>query len=128
MILKLVAFAVGTTLVFVILKDSFPSMAVVLSVAGCVCIAFVSLEGVRSLGNILGALVPGDGASADAVEVIARVLGIAYLTSFGSDVCADAGARAIANVLETAGKLIMLSMALPMLCGIFRSVAGIIGW
>lgn len=68
-----------------------------------------------------------EGVSAEGISIILKTLIVAYLTSFGSDICTDAGEKAIANALETVGKAIMLSMALPMLVGIFKSIKDIIG-
>jgi len=68
-----------------------------------------------------------EGVDRDALLLILKTLLVAYLTSFGCDICTDAGEKAIATALETAGKALMLSMAVPMLVGIFASVRYIIG-
>ena len=125
MIFKLVLFAIALSLILVVLSDSFKSGAVVLSVGGCVVLFAVF---VRVFSVMKSNSVPTfEGADKDAIAVILKTLAVAYLTGFGSDICTDAGQRAVANALETAGKAIMLSMALPMLLGIFESVNKILG-
>ena len=125
MIFKLVLFAIALSLILVVLSDSFKSGAVVLSVGGCVVLFSVF---VRVFSVMKSNSVPTfEGADKDAIAVILKTLAVAYLTGFGSDICTDAGQRAVANALETAGKAIMLSMALPMLLGIFDSVNKILG-
>ncbi len=125
MIFKLVLFAIALSLILVVLSDSFKSGAVVLSVGGCVVLFAVF---VRVFSVMKSNSVPTfEGADKDAIAVILKTLAVAYLTGFGSDICTDAGQRAVANALETAGKAIMLSMALPMLLGIFDSVNKILG-
>ncbi len=125
MIFKLVLFAIALSLILVILSDSFKSGALVLSVGGCVVLFAVF---VRVFSVMKSSAVPSfEGADGDAIAVILKTLAIAYLTGFGSDICTDAGQRAVANALETAGKAIMLSMALPMLLGIFDSVNKMLG-
>ena len=127
MIFKLVLFAIALSLVLVILTDSFKSGALVLAVAGCVALfaVFVKVFGVMKGAVDSASLF--DGANKDAVAVILKTLAVAYLTGFGSDICSDAGQKAVANALETAGKAVMLSMAIPMLMGIFDSVNKILG-
>ena len=127
MIFRLVLFAVGVTLVIVLIKENYKVGAAMLSVA--VCISFFAVfSGVfASLKDAIPDMGAMDGVDKDAMAVIVKALAVAYLTGFGCDICTDAGEKAIANALETAGKAIMLSMALPMLFGIFSSVRDIMG-
>ncbi len=127
MIFKLVLFAVGICLVSVVLKENFKSGAIVLTVAGCVLLFAVFVKVFDGIKTGMSALNIPDGIDTDAISIILKTLMVAYLTSFGSDICTDAGEKAIANALEAAGKAIMLSMALPMLFGIFKSVSDIFG-
>ena len=94
---------------------------------GCLALFLFFAQIFATIKDSLDILDEVSGINADAVSIIFKTLMVAYLTSFGSDICTDAGEKAIANALETAGKAIMLSMALPMLVGIFKSVRDIIG-
>jgi len=127
MIFKFVLFALGTTFILVILKENSPPMAVAFSIAACTAMLMLSSKLFPVIKNLVAASGLPSGVTMEGVSVIAKTLAMAYLTSFGSDICMDSGAKAIANALETAGKLIMLSMAFPMLEGIFKSVVAIIG-
>ena len=44
---------------------------------------------------------------------LVKILGIAYLTQFGANLCRDAGQTAIAAKLELGGRIGMLACALP---------------
>lgn len=127
MIFKLVLFAVGLTLILVILAENFKSGSIVLSVSGCVVLFGMFVSVLAAFKDGIYSLELPEGVDKDAVSVILKTLAVAYLTSFGSDICSDAGQKAVANALETAGKAVMLSMALPMLLGIFDSVNKILG-
>ncbi len=126
MIYRLVLFAVASCLMCVILKDNFRSGAVVAAFAGCIVLLGVFADALLDIRDEFGAVM-SDSINTDAVSLILKTLLVAYLTGFGSDICSDAGEKAIANSLETAGKIIMLSMAVPMLLGIFKAVKEIIG-
>ena len=127
MIYKLVLFAVVVCLVSIVVKENFKSGAVVLSIAGCVSLLVMFAKVFSEIKDEIRLLSAVDGVNTDAVSLILKTLLVAYLTGFGSDICTDAGEKAIANALETAGKAIMLSMAVPMLIGIFKSVKEIMG-
>lgn len=127
MIFKMLLLALGLTIITLILKDHVRPIALMLSAAGCLLILISALGIVNHFSGFLEEFKRSNEAISESIGIIAKTLGVAYLTNFGSDICSDAGEKAIATALETAGKLIMLSMALPMLSGIFNSVVNMIG-
>lgn len=50
--------------------------------------------------------------------VILKVLAVAYITDFTSQLCKDAGEGAIASKVEMAGKVIIFYLAMPILTAI----------
>ena len=48
------------------------------------------------------------------IEILFKTLGICFLTQFASDVCKDAGETALSSKIETAGKVIILIISLPL--------------
>ena len=46
--------------------------------------------------------------------IIVKSIGIAFVAGIAADVCRDAGARAMASKVELAGKVAILSLAMPM--------------
>lgn len=49
------------------------------------------------------------------VETILKIIGIAYIVEFASQVTKDAGQGSIASKIEMAGKIVILAMAVPIL-------------
>ena len=127
MIIKLVFFAIAVSLVTVLLKDNFESGAIMVSVAGCLCLFYICVGIFGQIKEALGSFNAAQGADKQSMLLIVKSLSVAYITSFGTDICNDAGQKSVANALDTAGKMIMLSMAYPMLAGIFTTVSEIIG-
>jgi stage III sporulation protein AD len=126
MIIRLVFLALAASLTAVLLKDNFRSGAMMVSIAGCVCLFYICTNIFLEIKSALGVFAMADTVDKDSMSLIVKTLAVAYITSFGTDICNDAGEKAIANALDTAGKMIMLSMAFPMLAGIFKTVSGII--
>lgn len=48
------------------------------------------------------------------IEILFKSLGICFLTQFASDACKDAGEIALSSKIETAGKLMILIVSLPL--------------
>jgi stage III sporulation protein AD len=60
------------------------------------------------------------------VETILKIIGIAYIAEFGSQITKDAGQGAIASKIEMAGKILILIMAIPILTVIIETVISLI--
>lgn len=60
------------------------------------------------------------------VTTIFKVVGIAYLTEFSAEICRDAGSSAIAAKIELAGKIIIITLAIPILVSILEAILQLI--
>ena len=58
--------------------------------------------------------------------VILKIIGIAYLASFCSEICKDAGAGTLASKVEFSGKLFILILAIPILMAVLNSILEIL--
>lgn len=66
-------------------------------------------EGVRFAGTLTAAA--GEGT----VSVVLRALGVAWMTSAAGEICRGAGEGQLASWLETAGRVELLVLSLPLL-------------
>lgn len=115
---------IGIVLVIVLtfLRERYPAVAVQLMmafVAGVLLLLMPSLSRIVGVFAELGARAHVNAAYVDAVL---RVVGVAYVASFGAQVCKDAKEEALATVVELAGKVIIALLALPVLTGILDTV------
>ncbi|MDU2994411.1 MAG: stage III sporulation protein AD, partial [Clostridium sp.] len=85
------------------------------------CISQVS-EVVNFLKNI------ADRAGIDTVyiQIVLKILAIAYLASFASEICKDAGAGSLASKVEFSGKMFILVLAIPILMAVLDSILQIL--
>ena len=60
------------------------------------------------------------------LSIVLKVIGIAYITEFGSQVCRDAGESAIASKIELGGKIIILSLTVPILAALIEVILQIL--
>jgi stage III sporulation protein AD len=56
------------------------------------------------------------------IDILLKIVGIAYISEFGSQLCKDAGYAAIASQIEIVGKLSILVVSLPILLSIIDTV------
>lgn len=60
------------------------------------------------------------------VETILKIIGIAYIAEFATQITKDAGQSAIASKIELGGKIIILAMAIPILTVMIETIIQLI--
>ena len=125
-ITKIIGLGIIATVLAVLLKRENPQLALLIA-AGTGILSFLWL--CRPLGELLLLLretAAEAGVSAGYFSIVLKVIGIAYLTQFGAQLCADAGEISIAAKIELAGKVFMMTAAAPVLTGLLETVMGLV--
>ena len=60
------------------------------------------------------------------IGIVLKILAIAYITSFCSEICKDSGAGSIGSKVEFAGKIMILGLAVPILMAVLNSILQIL--
>lgn len=117
---------VGAGLVLAVLmahlRGAYPAMAlavILLFVFGVLLFVLPELDRLIHLFGTLGRRADVDGIYLD---IALRSIGIAYVSALGSQISRDAGEQAIATVIEFAGKILILILALPIVAAILQTL------
>ncbi|NMA86533.1 MAG: stage III sporulation protein AD [Tissierellia bacterium] len=115
-IFKIVSIGIIATLLSVFLRQSNRGdFALLISlVTGLIIFSFI-LEKLKYIIHTLNQLVRGTNVELAYFSTIIKVIAIAYLVEFGSQISRDAGEDSIANKIELGGKVIMMVLAMPIL-------------
>ena len=62
----------------------------------------------------------------DFILLLLKITGIAILTEFAVSICKDSGEFAIANKIDLGGKVIIMSMSVPILSSLVQIVINIL--
>ncbi len=90
-------------------------------------VLFLSMAGqLQALLQTLLQLSQQAGVNVIYLTTIFKIIGIAWLTEFLSQVCRDAGSNALAVKLEFAAKLSILLLAFPILTAVLESILTIL--
>ena len=60
------------------------------------------------------------------ISTVMKVIGIAYIAEFGSQICKDSGEGTIASKIELSGKVFIMVLALPIMTALMESILGIL--
>ncbi len=56
------------------------------------------------------------------LTLLIKITGIAFLTEFAVSICKDSGETAIANKMDMGGKVIIVSMSIPIISGLLETI------
>lgn len=98
----------------ILLKKKHPEYAMVLSLAAGIWMMAVLIGEAVPLFQWIGELVDSTGMGTDYTKILFKALGICFITQIACDSCKDLGETAIAAKLETAGKIAVLLISLPL--------------
>lgn len=60
------------------------------------------------------------------ITVLIKITGIAILTEFAVSICKDSGESAIASKVDMGGKVIIVSMSIPIIAGLLETMIKIL--
>lgn len=123
---QIVAFALVSTFMIVLLKQHKSEYAFLLTILAGGMILFFSFSKLEVIITLIEGLIDKVGIDKAFFEILLKVTGIAYLIDFGANVCKDVGETAIASKVEFAGKLIIVTMSLPILTTLIETVIEVI--
>jgi stage III sporulation protein AD len=120
--IQIVAFGLIATVLAVVIRGQRPEMAMALSVAAGVVIFLMMLGRIGSVVEIIRDLSDRAGVSAIYLGTILKIVGIAYIAEFGSQICRDAGEGALAAKVEFAAKVLIMVLAVPILVAVLQAL------
>ncbi|HBC93542.1 MAG TPA: stage III sporulation protein AD [Pelotomaculum sp.] len=121
-VLQIVALGLTATVLIVVVKSQRPDLAVVLSVAAGAIIFLLVLGKIGSIIEVVKELSQRAGISMVYLGTILKIVGIAYIAEFGSQICRDAGEGAVASKIEFAAKVLIMVLAVPIVVAVLQSL------
>lgn len=125
-ITQIVAFALVSVFIIVLLKQYKSEYALIASIISSGIIIYFSFSKLETVIDLIQQLINQTGINKEFFEILVKITGIAYLIDFGSNICKDVGESAIASKVEFAGKIIIVTMSLPILTTLLETVVEVI--
>lgn len=123
---RVIALGLIGTIFAVLLKRENPQIALLAAAATGILIFGMICAPLAELLALLRQTAEQAGVGDGYFAVVLKVIGIAYLTQFGAQLCTDAGEGAIAAKIELAGKILMMTAAAPILTGLLALVMDLV--
>ncbi len=108
-----------------ILKKEIPSISILISVIVGIIIFIGILPKIETVVQMLYKIISKSDINIEYIDVVLKIIGIAYISQFASQICLDAGEGSIASKIELAGKVIIMVMSAPILMGLVEMILDI---
>lgn len=125
-IVQIVGLGFVVTLLILIIKKQKPELAVQLSLTLATIIFLMVLAKLNVVLTLFRDLAEKANISQMYLNTILKIIGIAYITEFGAQVCRDAGEGAIAGKIEFAGKIFIMVMAIPIIALVLDTIVKLV--
>jgi len=114
-IIQVIGVGLIASFLAIIVKEQKPNIAFLLTVfTGCAIFLFL-VEHINAIIQMIERLAINSNVNIVYVETILKIIGIAYIVEFASQITKDAGQNSISSKIEMAGKIMILAMAVPIL-------------
>lgn len=118
--------ALITTFLALILKEQKPNFAFLLTLfAGCFIFLFL-VDKIYEIIHLLQKIAQKGNVDTMYIETILKIIGVAYIADFAANITKDAGQGALAAKVELAGKIIILTMAIPILTVLIETIVNLV--
>ncbi len=125
-LLKILAVALVTVFAHIIVKQTKPEIAMIISIAGSVLIIVMIVDSLSSVLSSFYGIFQTTGVDTTLLTPLFKIIAIGYITEFGANICLDAGASSVADKVLFAGKLVILLVALPIVTTVVDMVVSLL--
>lgn len=114
-IFKIIFIAFLGTIFCVVLKETRKDIAIIVALATVVIIMSFGINYISQIVEVIKELANKAGLPDNFLSIILKIIGIAYIVEFASDICKDSGQEAISSKIQFAGKCIILTLGMTII-------------
>ena len=122
-IIQVVGLGIVAAVFLVLLRQTRPELALLLSLAAGALIFLAVLGRITSILEILEELAFRANISGTYLATVLKIIGVAYIAEFGAQVLRDSNENAVASKVEMAGKVIIMILAIPIVVAIVETIS-----
>ena len=125
-IIKIIGVGLVSLVIIIIIRQYRPEFAIYVSLIAGTIILFMVLPKLASIVNVITALTAKTNINSEFIKILLKITGIAILTEFAVSICKDSGESTIASKMDLGGKIIIVSMSIPIVSTMLELVMKIL--
>lgn len=126
MVIKIAVLGIVCSLLVMYLKNLKPEYGQLLLLAVGVVLSFFAFAYLKNMAELLEELTGRITLQKSYLTVLLKMIGIAYVCEFASNLCKDAGCQTIAGQVEMIGKLSMLFISAPIVTSLIEMIGKLV--
>ena len=121
-IIKIVGIALIALVIIILLKQYKPEFAIYISIFTGILILILVMDKLSGIINLIKSIVNQSYINTEFITLLIKITGIAFLSEFAVSICKDSGEAAIASKIEIGSKIIIITMAIPILSSLLELI------
>ena len=125
-IIKILGIGLISLAIIIIIKQYKPEFAVYISLMAGAIIILLIMDKLSGIVNLLTSLSDKAGINKEFLGILLKITGISILTEFAVSICKDLGESSIANKVDLGGKIVIISVSIPIISSLLENVIEIL--
>ena len=125
-IVKIIGIAFVAIIIVVILKQYRPEFAIYASILAGVLILTLVSDTLFGIIDMIKSIANKTTINSNFLVILIKITGIAILTEFAVSICKDSGETAIASKVDIGGKVLIISLSIPIINALIDTVVKIL--
>ena len=125
-VIKIIGIGLTALIIIIIVRQYKPEFTLYISLLTGALILLFIMGKLESIIDLLTTLSNKTAINNEFLTLLIKITGIAFLTEFAVSICKDSGESAIANKVDVGGKIIIVSMSIPIISSLLETVVEIL--
>ena len=126
MIGRVIGIALVALVFGIFFKQYNKTVALLLVLVSSLLVFWQSFSAVAEITDALKSITSGISEASSYIKIMFKVLGIALIAQLATDMCRDCGESALAGQTETAAKIAIIVVVLPLIQAVLKIVSGLV--
>ena len=114
-VIKIIGIGFLTLIIAIIIKEYRKEYYIYVVLIGGALILISSLDTIKYIVNFINEISSNDKYDNQFISLLLKLTGISILIEYAVNVCKDAGENSIANKIDFGGKIVLISMSIPVI-------------
>ncbi len=128
LVFKIIGIGICGTVLALTVKQYRPELAIAVPVLSAAAILLLCGPYLSSVLTMFQNIAEESGIDTAYVKIVIKIIGVAYICQFASDICKDAGESSIAGKIELGGKVVIITLSMPIIYGLLELTSKIISF
>ena len=124
-IIKIIGVVFISLIISVILKEYKREYVIYISIISGAIIIFLCFGKLKEIIDMLISIANKSGTNSYFILLLLKITGIAILSEYAVSICKDAGENAIASKIDLGGKILIISISIPIISKLLETITKI---